>query len=106
MGIIRPDETFTEHYEDGRKMILEHNFRMDNEEIYKFSKNNLDTEYNKVLDFGEVETVVKSMKNNKSSGFDEITPELVKVIFNVNRSYFISLLNHIWKNGIFPIFGR
>lgn len=101
-GIMRSDGTLTEHYEDGRKIVLEHNFRIDNEETYKFSNNNNDIEYNKVLDLGEVEVVVKSMKKNKAPGFDGITAELVKVIFNINRGYFIRLLNHIWENGIFP----
>lgn len=97
--IIKDDGTYTENYEEGRRLVLEHNFKFIEEDVYKFINDNI---YNKDIEISEVEKIIGEIKNNKAPGYDGITGEMVKAIFKMDKDHFVKLLNVIWNSGRFP----
>lgn len=102
-NILRDDGTMTDNYEEGRRLILDHNFRKYGDEEYQFkNETSQDNIYNSDIDIGEVEKIVSEIKNNKAPGYDEFTGELIKAVFNMNKDLFVDILNTIRKTSKFP----
>ena len=50
----------------------------------------------------ELETALKTVKNNKASGCDEITGEMLKALDETSKGYLLTIFNEIWNNETPP----
>ena len=46
----------------------------------------------------EFEAALKTVKNNKASGCDEITGEMLKALDETSKGYQLTIFNEIWNN--------
>ena len=50
----------------------------------------------------ELEAALKTAKNNKASGCDEITGEMLKARHETSKGYLLTIFNEIWNNETPP----
>ena len=50
----------------------------------------------------ELEAALKTVKNNKASGCDEITGEMLKALNETSKDYLLTIFNEIWNNETLP----
>ena len=69
------------------------------------SDNNLCTaiqDLNKPFTLEELSKSIKSLKNNKATGPDQICNEQIKATFETMKNFYLKLFNGIFDSGIFP----
>ena len=59
-------------------------------------------ELDREISEGEVRQAIRSLKNRKSSGLDEIPAEFLKVSETSITPFLVLFFNHLYENGIFP----
>lgn len=90
----KEDGSMTDTYEESKKIILEYNFRNIVEEDYIFRRNLIQD--NQDIKMTDIERTVLEIKNNKTPGFDKITGELIKAMFNISKELFLRTFNNIF----------
>ena len=50
----------------------------------------------------ELEAALKTVKNNKASGCDEITGEMLKALDETSKGYLLTIFNEIWNKETPP----
>lgn len=75
---------------------------MDEEYILKIMVPSIVCIYNRDIDIGEVEKIIKELKNNKAPGYDGMAGELIKVLYNTDKDLFMKIFNKIWISSKFP----
>lgn len=63
---------------------------------------NQENDINKPFTIDEINTAINSLKDKKSPGPDNITPEIIKNLPENTIKYLLSIYNHIWTNNVFP----
>ena len=62
--------------------------------------------YNEYLDgdisYAEIKQVIFSQNNNKSSGLDNLTAEIIKYSFDKISTFLCLLFNRIYSEGEYP----
>ena len=64
--------------------------------------NDLNEQLNSPITLYELENAVKKLKNNKSSGVDDIVNEQIKMSLNTTKHIFVKLFNIIFESGLIP----
>ena len=62
----------------------------------------IQADLNKPFTLEELSKSIKSLKNNKSSGPDQICNEQIKATFEIMKNFYLKLFNGILDSGIFP----
>lgn len=101
--ILKDDGTFTDNIGESRSEILKYNFRTCSLGTYVFTHTiEEDNKYNDMIQIWEVEHVLADLKINKAPGPDNLSGDMVKLFFNLNKQVFTYLLNKIWTSKRFP----
>ena len=66
----------------------------------------MDNILNSPITIGEIKTVVKGLKNGKSSGIDGVINEYIKYTINDMLHFYVLLFNIILDKGIIPELGK
>ncbi|GIY68078.1 uncharacterized protein CDAR_452961 [Caerostris darwini] len=103
--LINSAGLITSSIDDSYKAILDFHFPWSNSHTSTMSimqpSSSTNQDFNQ-LTCGEVEGLISNIKPNKAEGTDGLPGEIIKEIFFANRNWFVNLLNHLLKNGIFP----
>ena len=94
-GITCDEKTATDKITDYFKQMFSKENQSDIDEIKP-------TEMRNPFDEEEVEEAIKSLKNNKSAGIDEIHAEQLKYGPNIINKHIADILNDIAKTGEYP----
>ncbi|GIY59857.1 probable RNA-directed DNA polymerase from transposon BS [Caerostris darwini] len=100
--ITRNDSTSTSSTKETIEQILNYHFPLKTylEDILPIPLNSKD--YIPITN-EEIENALAKIKPNKSPGIDNIPGEIIKEIYLANKTWFGYFLNHLLRNGNFPI---
>ena len=76
-----------------------------NDQLLEFIDQNIDLFKSKLDDqfsINELETALKSLKNNKASSFDQISNEMLKCSGKIYKTAFLHLFNTIGRVSLYP----
>ena len=86
-----------EHFKELNKNDENHTFELPN-----FQPNDYDQILNGEITENEIETVVKSLKNNKAAGYDQVLNEHIKNSVHICMPLYLKLFNFVFDTGIIP----
>ena len=68
---------------------------------YAFSSNDI---LDKPFTLEELRKVRKNLKDNKTSGLDAISNEMIECCIDIHGSWFVRLFNSVYQSGCFPLY--
>ena len=82
-----------QEYNDWTRHVQETNDK--NREEYK-NIQNID------FDFKDLKRIIRKLKNNKATGTDGITNEILKILNDDNLRTFLDIMNRLYRNNLVP----
>lgn len=94
--IIKADGSITENDIESRRVVLKNSFYSDvvNETSISYidAQDNI---YNNDINPLEIEWVIRNLQPNKATGYDGMTTEIIKYLYNSNPDLFYDIINSI-----------
>ena len=100
-----PDDSPTQWYTHFSNLLAKNTNTLQNKYFDEYFGKNIDqfiTNLDNPFSIEELQIALKDLKNNKTSSFDKITNEILKVSGLVYKGAFLHLFNSISKTSFYP----